>query len=898
MGAATAGGVKKQLHRHLGVWSVVAISMGAMMGSGIFVLPLLAAEIAGPWVLLSYLLAGLLVVPAVMSKAELATAMPVSGGTYVYLDRSMGPWVGTIGGLGTWLALSAKTAFALVGLGAYLVLFSDLPPLPFALAVLAGLVFVNIIGAGKASLIQLIVVVFSAVALTAFAIWGFTTGQASHFVPAFPQGAGGLIAGAGFVFVSYNGVTKVCSIAEEIKNPSRNIPLGMGISLVLVMTLYVVISYVVVANVDMHEHAHDTTPIATAAASMGGQTLMMIMAGVAVVGLISMCNAGVLATSRFPFAMARDGLMPPFLQEVTARFGTPARSILLTGALLTVLVVALPVYSLAKLASGFTIFIFCIVNLSVIVLRETGPAWYRPTFQSPLYPWTQIVGILGGFAILAGLGMLPLMGVGVAVVLGSAWYLAYGKRRTDRTSSLTHLFDRKAIAWDTESTEERAIDLGSRVIVPIFGDEAATKRLLHLAGAFGESGLVEVMRLEEVAHGVPLDRVAPEDGEMDALAAQTQDLALDGHVDVEFRDLVTHNAKRALMEEAARTGADWIVMGWPSRKALHYLVRHPMAWWLNHPPCDLAIFLDRGGQEALDPDTAPGLADEVRRGFQRILVLAEPGPYDFLSVHVADNLAAQSEGRVTLVRVVPASSSEAELAGQRDYHEQLGNLCTTAVESLVLRSDDLVGTLQKTAEHYDLLIMGAPPERGVRTVLFRSASSTLADRVSCSVLSLKAPRHTVHRQLTPGVRSEFSPFVQGAIAAPQLSLGRKRDLFARIAQDMAETPVNPLQIERALTTREVRQNTALRIGVSLTAPVIHGLPGARLGVFTTTTPIDFQSPERIRVDVCIVVLAPPGERSVQLGLLAYVTRRLLDDPRVLDRLRGATSAEALREALL
>ncbi|MBW2258670.1 MAG: amino acid permease, partial [Deltaproteobacteria bacterium] len=123
--------------------SVYAISIGAMMGSGIFVLPGLAANLAGPWVGLSYLLAGVIVITVVFSKSELATAMPVAGGTFVYIDRSMGPWMGTIVGLGTWFALSAKTAFALVGLGAYLVLFSSLPVLPISLTVLAVLVGLN-----------------------------------------------------------------------------------------------------------------------------------------------------------------------------------------------------------------------------------------------------------------------------------------------------------------------------------------------------------------------------------------------------------------------------------------------------------------------------------------------------------------------------------------------------------------------------------------------------------------------------------------------------------------------------------------------------------------------------------------------------------------------------------
>jgi len=146
--------VTKQLDRSMGLGSVFSIAVGAMLGSGIFVLPGLAAAIAGPWVCLSYLLAGFLVLPAVLSKAELATAMPVAGGTYVYVDRSMGAWMGTITGLGTWLSLCAKTAFALAGLSGYLLYFTDISATVVSVSILVAMVALNLMGVSKVSFIQ------------------------------------------------------------------------------------------------------------------------------------------------------------------------------------------------------------------------------------------------------------------------------------------------------------------------------------------------------------------------------------------------------------------------------------------------------------------------------------------------------------------------------------------------------------------------------------------------------------------------------------------------------------------------------------------------------------------------------------------------------------------------
>jgi amino acid transporter len=624
-------GVTKELDRNLGFFSVFSIAVGAMLGSGIFVLPGLAAGMAGPWVCLSYLLAGLLVMPAVLSKAELATAMPVAGGTYVYVDRAMGPWLGTITGIGTWFSLSSKTAFALVGLGAYLVLFSTLPALPVAIGILVALLILNSVGAGKVSGIQVVIVAITMVALITFAVFGVPEVVQERFDPAFPQGAAGILTTAGFVFVSYSGVTKVCSIAEEVKDPDRNIPLGMLAAQFTVMVLYSLLSWVMVGVLDARKLETSITPVATAAESIFGSTGELVFAVVAIVGLISMCNAGILATTRFPFAMSRDSIFPPRFQEISPRFGTPVAAIALTGALLIALVVLLPVAKLAKLASGFKIFIFAVVNITVIVLRETGPKWYKPSFRAPLYPWTQLAGILGGVWLLSQLGGLAMSGVAAAVVMGSIWYFAYARKRVQRRSAVQYLMGESRALRATELAEIDAqrIDMQKRVVVPVFGGEPAPERLMRVASGFVDNGVLDVIRYEELPEAAPLKSRLGKDEAADQLALQADELAHDADIVVEFHDVVTHNAKEALQRHALSTRTEWIVLEWPDRQHLRYLVRHPMAWWIDHPPCDLAIFLDRQGP--FDGDTSDD--------FPRVLIYARPGPYDSLLAHVGDCLA-------------------------------------------------------------------------------------------------------------------------------------------------------------------------------------------------------------------------------------------------------------------
>jgi len=889
-------GVTKELDRNLGFFSVFSIAVGAMLGSGIFVLPGLAAGMAGPWVSLSYMLAGLLVMPAVLSKAELATAMPVAGGTYVYVDRAMGPWLGTITGIGTWFSLSSKTAFALVGLGAYLVLFSSAPALPVAVGILVALLALNTIGAGKVSGIQVIIVGATLVALVTFATFGIPKVALDHFDPAFPKGAAGILTGAGFVFVSYSGVTKVCSVAEEVKDPDRNIPLGMLAAQLTVMTLYSLLSWVMVGVLDKESLETSITPVATAAGAFLGPTGQVVFAVVAIVGLISMCNAGILATTRFPFAMSRDNIFPPRFQQISPRFGTPLPAILLTGGLLIALVVALPVTKLAKLASGFKIFIFCVVNITVIVLRETGPKWYRPSFKAPLYPWTQLVGIIGGVWLLSQLGGLAMMGVAAAVLVGSGWYFAYARKRVSRRSAVQYLMGevRSLRATELAEIDEQRPDAQERVVVPVFGGEPAPERLMRVASGFVDNGVLDVIRYEEVPEAAPLKSRLVEDKDADHLASEADHLAHDANITVEFHDVVTHNAKEALQRHALATPTEWIVLEWPDRQHLRYLVRHPMAWWTDHPPCDLAIFLDRQG--AFDGDTSDD--------FPRVAIFARPGPYDSLLAHVGDRLAlTQQDGEITFIDILPEGSSDSDLQELQAYHRQLGGLCRSPTRSRVEWGADRIAALARASEDFDILVIGAPPEQGLRTVFFGSEAHRIADAVKCSVLKVKAPRHRVHHRLSvhedeTDEALDLTLLVDNAAAACQVPVTKHTDLLDRAAQTLAEVAgLEPATVRKALSAREREQSTALAEGVALTGPVLAGLEAPILGVFTTERKVTWPGPGRIQIDVLVVILASPAHRQAQLWLLEGFAQMKLRGS-LLGGLRAARSNDALTEAIL
>jgi basic amino acid/polyamine antiporter, APA family len=891
--------VTKELDRNLGFWSVFSIAVGAMMGSGIFVLPGIAASIAGPWVAASYMLAGILVLPAVFSKAELATAMPVAGGTYVYVDRAMGPWMGTITGLGTWFSLSSKTAFALVGLGAYLVLFTDLPVYPFTIFILVAMLSLNILGANKATGLQMGIVLLCLVALAVFVGLGLWKLDPSLLTPAFPNGFStrlpsgesmGILAGAGFVFVSYSGVTKVCSIAEEIRDPARNIPLGMVSAQVAVMVLYGLVSIVITGNKDYKTFsAEDKTPIADLGGILAGELGLKVMAVVAVLGLMSMCNAGVLSTSRFPFAMSRAKALPEGLQMLSEKFGTPTRSILLTGVLLFCLITFLPIVKLAKLASGFKIFIFCVVNLAVIVLRETNARWYHPTFQSPFYPWTQILGIVGGIWLLYNLGTIAIYGVALSLAVGTAWYFAYAKKRIQRKSVLSLLWgESRALraTEEAENDEEDASLQAPRVLVPVFGEEPAPERLIRLAAAFVEDGQLEVTRLEEVPDQANLTDFMEADQKTQHLADNSYLVGEDTHINVDFHSILTHNAMETVISHASKTKAEWIVMEWPKRRKLQYIVKHPLSWWLDHPPCDLAIFRDKRG--VFDGDTSDD--------FSRILVIAKPGPYDSLLVHVADRLAQQQKnGVVTLLYPVKEDCSEERLQQHKIYHQQLGKQIAGEWNSIVHPGKDLLSSIRDISADYDLLLLGAPSEQPLRTLFFGSMEHKIADNAKCSILKVKAPRHRVHHRMNfiqdKASIETLKELITNSMTDGNLSIARKTDLFAHIAAQIAsKCGSTDKAILAALDRRELHQNTAIEEGIAMTAPVVPGAERTVLGFYVLAKNLDYRSTSGATVRVVAAVIAPPEERQMQLFLIQKLSK-IMKNKDVLTNLKKASSSE-------
>jgi len=445
--------VSETLERKLGLFSVVILSLSAMLGSGLFVLPSLAMmelgdgnlPLGGIW--LAYLFAGLVILPGAISKSELASAMPSSGGAYVYIEKTFGPIIGTISGLGLWANFMLKSAFALIGFRAYLWVLEGILDvsinLDYAVMIMLGLIVgINILGAKSIKKVQTPVVLVSVTYLMFVCIYALLTMELNWDAAISREALGAdwhsFSSTAALVFVSYIGVTKVAAVGGEIKDPSKNMPYGILISLFFSIFLYVFVTLTMAITVDPlsyveNGHARED-PIYVFALIVGGKTIATIAATFAAFTVLSGSLAGIMAASRFLFAMARDNLLPELFENVHSKYDTPHWAIIGTGLSMAAAILFLPVHDVAELASGFNLMVFILINACVLVLRNSAKShWYKPEWKSPLYPFTQIFGILTGSVLIYAMGFKALFGGSAAVIIGIIIYQSYGKRHGQKS---------------------------------------------------------------------------------------------------------------------------------------------------------------------------------------------------------------------------------------------------------------------------------------------------------------------------------------------------------------------------------------------------------------------------------------------------------------------------------
>ncbi|WP_030278631.1 amino acid permease [Streptomyces catenulae] len=436
------------LRRSMGMWQLTMISIGATLGTGIFVVLGEAVPDAGPAVILSFVIAGITALFSALSYAELAGTIPVSGSSYSYAYATLGELVAWVCGWCLILEYGVSVAAVAVGWGQYLneLLSGTIgvtipaalsqPPgsggifnLPALLVVMLAMVFL-LGGAKESARANTIMVSVKIVALLLFcgvALQGVKSGNYANFMP---MGMAGVSAAGATLFFSYIGFDAASTAGEEARNPQRDLPRAIMLSLLIVTTLYCLVAAVAVGALPWQRFKGSEAALAGILKEVTGQDIWaVLLAAGAVVAIASVVLTVLYGQTRILFAMSRDGLVPRVFSKVHPRSGAPRANTVIVSLFCGVLAAAVPLGQLADATSIGTLFAFALVNVAVIVLRRTRPEMHR-TFRTPLAPLFPAIGFVLCVYMMGSLSPVTWAVFGIWMAVGLVVYFGYGMRRS------------------------------------------------------------------------------------------------------------------------------------------------------------------------------------------------------------------------------------------------------------------------------------------------------------------------------------------------------------------------------------------------------------------------------------------------------------------------------------
>ncbi|MDZ7745433.1 MAG: amino acid permease [Halobacteriales archaeon] len=722
----------EELAKDLGPFAALTIGVGTMIGAGIFVLPRQAITDAGSFAVVSFVLGGVIALFTAFSASELGTAMPKSGGAYYYVNRALGPFFGTIAGWSNWLGLAFASAFYMVGFGRYIqnilgVAGSlELGIVSIAWVKIIGIVgaalftFINYVGAKETGKLQNVIVAILVVILAIFTVLGTTQANAANLPEA--TGYGPMFATTGLIFVSYLGFVQITSVAEEIKEPGKNLPRAIIGSVLIVTVIYVLVLIVMSAAVEPG-FISSLSGQQIAVVEVGRRIFWPLGTALLVGGLLataSSANASILASSRINFAMGRDRIVTPDLNEIHDRYGTPYKSIAITGGLILLFILLANVETLSTLSSVLHLVIYALLNIALIVMREAEVAEYEPSYTVPLYPITPIIGAVVSLALIYFIDPRVIAIGGAFIVFAGLWYFGYARSRTTATGVLGDL-----IRSRSDELPDRVVEAAASVEP----DSSTHRVMVPLANPDTERDLIKLGAAIAKHHGGTLDAVhivtVPDQTDLqyasehiDEFGDPAGDILERARVDaeelgipIETRTVVSHRGFEEVFDAAKTHNADTVVMGWggdshgsPGR------VESAYDEVMQKLPCDFIVMKDRG----FDPS--------------RVLVPTAGGPDSELSAAIARILRDAYGSEVTLLHV-----ADDEAAG-REFLESWAEENDLAEATLRIETGDVEAAIERAARDATLMSIGATEQGLLSRLVSDSLTLDIIDDLDCTVL--------------------------------------------------------------------------------------------------------------------------------------------------------------------
>jgi len=733
-----------RLSREMRLIDVTMIGVGAMIGAGIFVLTGIAAGVAGPALLLVFLLNGVVALLTAAAYAELGGAIHGAGGGYLWIKRSLPDPAGFLAGWMDWFAHAVACSLYALGFGAYFKELLDLVGVPdfhtplaplaiwVAIAACAVFAYINSRGAsetGKAGNVVTIGKVAIILAFIVAGLWamaGRTDWQAA-FTPFLSEGWGGVFAAMGLTFIAFEGYEIIAQTSEEVEDPKRNVPRAVFLSLLIVVPIYLLVAFVAVgavlppAGMSVTEYLGAEKEIALVTAAeqfIAGGAFVVLFGGL--LSTLSALNATIYSSSRVAFAMARDASLPKVVAKVHAVRSTPHIAILFSTLLIMGMAVALPIEQVAAAASVMFLLLFGGVNVAVIRLRRSHPDLPRG-FKVPFMPFTPIVAIAAMlFVAVLMFFQYPMawLAAGGWIVAGWVFYAAYSRRRETAFAARQEWMER---------IERREY----RVLVAVSSPRTVESLMeTALAVARDRKGDVVAVTVVEVPEGEPLTPTRPLNPEIGEVLETAVDYARARGVTVRPVVKIGRRISHGLVQTAREERCNFLIIGQPHKQSvLERVVSSIVERVLQNAPCQVGV-----------------LYGTVRHGAVReVVVPVTRGINSVLAARLAPTFAGWFDARIRPITVIGRGLSADSV--HKFTEQALATLREAELEAEleVLRRKELARGLLRFIRPNQLVLLGAPSVGPIVPLIGETIPAMIARRGLNPVLVVReVQEHRTH----------------------------------------------------------------------------------------------------------------------------------------------------------
>ncbi|MBN2788778.1 MAG: amino acid permease, partial [Candidatus Delongbacteria bacterium] len=727
--------MRQKLDRTLGFFSAVNISAGTMIGSAIFVLAGTSFEAAGPSSSLAIFLAGIAAMLTAFSFAELVTIIPTAGGGYAYVREATGDGIlAFVTGWGFWIGYSMSCGLFALGFGTFLnYIIPFIPQTVGAYGLIIYITYTNIKGMKHSGNLQNIITTILLAILISYIIYGIFYSEMSNQRPFFTKEMSGMLGAMGFLYMTYIGYGLITTASEEVINSEKTIPRAIMFSLILVIVIKTLVFFIGTSVMNWNDliPSVTSTPLIDTSIKIAGRAGGYIFATAGILATVSSINTAMMAGSRTSFAMARDRKLPSVFKNINKKTKTPVFSILSVAGIVVIATALKNLENISTVTSIFALTGYSLVNVALIIFRKKLPDKKR-AFKAPFYPITPILGIIINLflvALLLKTNLTALIAALIFIACGIVYYLVVlpvlKKAPQGITTQIIPDFQFKEVD-DTVSEDTY------NVLVPIASPKT-TKYLLELGGkiAASKQGKLIPLHVVNLPDIIPLntqyDQSKSEMTKYEEVINEVKKYNKNCECLVEPVAVVSRDIAHAIKTAADEVDADLVILGWNRSQLSKKMLGGIACKALEIIPRNVAILKLRNEKK-----------------IKRILYPYGGGYHSQITIEIIKRITADTEVEVTFLRIADTDATAEEVKEMMTVLENGISDLDILGQAKISKSRSIVSAVIKESKGYDLVILGASGEWGIKNFFTGSVTDAIIDGISCNGLIIKGHRVLAH----------------------------------------------------------------------------------------------------------------------------------------------------------